>query len=498
MIASRIIFLALLSGFVNALPHSVRDSSINEPAVSAPDGTPITEGAQPAETPVDNNSSGSWSESSMGYGESASESSGSYGGSSGSYGGSSGSYGGSSSGDMESMSSMDESWGASSMDWSASMDSTSTADSMPTSTSTTWSSYQTPSYDSGNSKWDSSTSAADSMSTSTSTAWSSYQTPSYGSGSSNWGSSNSGYDNCVSQCMAQYGSPPQASASPTQTTPDGVSTGNGAKHTVIVGTAEGVYQYMPFMLNASVGDTVEFVWKFDKHTVTKSSQLLPCNKTSDAPFTSGTQGPGATFTQMINDTNPLFYYCGVPGHCQQGMFGVINPSSAADAPTSVSMMMSNWTTSDSDLSAYAAYVNDVTQNNIGASNWGGNMDVKDVPGWAHASVAKNVMYNRAFAALNPDIMNEDGTMDLSKAGNTPLMFPKGMNEVLSNAGAGAAVSTPSSSAETSVAAAGAPEATSAPSSETPSANTSISNGATTTSPKFVIALAAAAASFLLL
>lgn len=47
MIASRIIFLALLSGLVNGLPHRVRDSSTNEPAVSAPDGTPITEGSQP-------------------------------------------------------------------------------------------------------------------------------------------------------------------------------------------------------------------------------------------------------------------------------------------------------------------------------------------------------------------------------------------------------------------------------------------------------------------
>lgn len=47
MIASRVLLVALLSGFATALPHRVRDSAINEPAVSAPNGTPITDGAQP-------------------------------------------------------------------------------------------------------------------------------------------------------------------------------------------------------------------------------------------------------------------------------------------------------------------------------------------------------------------------------------------------------------------------------------------------------------------
>ena len=37
--------LALLSGFVDALPRP--DSSINEPAVSAPNGTPITASSMP-------------------------------------------------------------------------------------------------------------------------------------------------------------------------------------------------------------------------------------------------------------------------------------------------------------------------------------------------------------------------------------------------------------------------------------------------------------------
>jgi plastocyanin len=46
---------------------------------------------------------------------------------------------------------------------------------------------------------------------------------------------------------------------------------------------------VPFAVNASVGDTVKFIWGANEHTVTKSSQLAICNKTSDQPFASGEQ-----------------------------------------------------------------------------------------------------------------------------------------------------------------------------------------------------------------
>ena len=57
-----------------------------------------------------------------------------------------------------------------------------------------------------------------------------------------------------------------------------------------------------------------FVWGANNHTVTKSSELQLCNKTGDAPFASGTHDKGFTFDQVVNDTNPVFYYCGTPGH----------------------------------------------------------------------------------------------------------------------------------------------------------------------------------------
>ena len=131
---------------------------------------------------------------------------------------------------------------------------------------------------------------------------SSYSPSSYGSGSSNW--NNGGYDSCVQreflsapvltwliklviECVAQFGSPSSMYMPPTSTSSG--SSGKGMTHTVIVAPTQGVLRYVPFALNASVGDTVKFIWGANNHTVTKSSQLALCNKTGDQPFVSGVQ-----------------------------------------------------------------------------------------------------------------------------------------------------------------------------------------------------------------
>jgi plastocyanin len=79
---------------------------------------------------------------------------------------------------------------------------------------------------------------------------------------------------------------------------------NGVTHTVIVAPTQGVLRYVPFTLNASVGDTVMYIWGANNHTVTKSSELAICNKTSDAPFASGEQNKTFTCKDQIN-----YSYC---------------------------------------------------------------------------------------------------------------------------------------------------------------------------------------------
>lgn len=98
--------------------------------------------------------------------------------------------------------------------------------------------------------------------------------------------------------MATYGVPaPTASYTPVQTTGHAGSTGTGATHTVIVAPTQGVLRFVPFTVNAAVGDTVMFNWGANNHTVTKASALLPCNRSQeDTVFASGVQNLGFSCT----------------------------------------------------------------------------------------------------------------------------------------------------------------------------------------------------------
>ncbi|KZP24852.1 hypothetical protein FIBSPDRAFT_735205 [Athelia psychrophila] len=303
----------------------------------------------------------------------------------------------------------------------------------------------------------------------TTSAAASYSTASYGSGSSSWGGS--GYDSCVQQCMGSYGSmgsysPPPSSTTNSSSSGSSGSSGTGATHTVIVAPTQGVLRYVPFAVNASVGDTVLFMWGANNHTVTKSSQLEICNKTSDAPFATGEQNTSFTFSQVVNDTNTTFFYCGTTGHCEKGMFGMINPPSVGQGQLgSVAAMMPAMMTNSSSMTAMQAYTNMMTANNSVAAAWGSSMDMTNIPDWAQQSFAENVMFTRTFLAANPETINDDGTVSLGNLNGNPLMIPQDITAVASSAApssaaAVTAVATETSSAGTAASTAGALKGTS--------------------------------------
>lgn len=356
-------------------------------------------------------------------------------------------------------------------------DSSSTSTDEYTSTSTT-SSYN----NNYNNNYDSS---------STTSSYNSYTT-SYGSGSNYWGGS--GYEDCVNQCIAQFGGSTGGGSYEATTTAGSYGpTGTGATHTVLVAPSKGVFRMLPFATNASVGDTIEFRWGADNHTVTKSSQLLPCNKSSADPvFASGEQNNGFIYHQVVNDTAPIFYYCGTPGHCEQGMFGIINPpTTAPGAPSSVGGMMQMMAANDSNLAAFAGYTSNLTSNNEAAKSWGGAIDLAGLPEWSHPYVMTNVLFTRGAFAMNPEVLQADNTADLSSAATTPLMLPVDMSGALNAAtasqqdpsSADPAAQTPAGAAQTPAGAAGSDPAPSAQ----PSAN---SNGASSVaSPRLLVAAA---------
>ena len=274
--------------------------------------------------------------------------------------------------------------------------------------------YQpSPTYDSGSSTWESSPSYT--------STYESQPSPTYGSGSNSWG--NNPYDDCVKQCQASYPPLTPPNEPPTQT--------GGKTHVVWVAPTQGVLRYVPFAVNASVGDTVKFIWGANNHTVTKGSQLTPCNKTSDAPFASGIQLKDFVYEQVVNDTNPTFFYCAVPNHCTKGMFGIINPPNAIGGPTSVGSMMQPLVASNPDLGKMQTYVDDATKNSDAASKWGTNFDMGAIPEWAHESFMENVLYTRTFLAANADALGGNGEVDASLGGNPPVV-PQDITQVALN------------------------------------------------------------------
>ncbi|KAK7062131.1 Cupredoxin [Favolaschia claudopus] len=105
-------------------------------------------------------------------------------------------------------------------------------------------------------------------------------------------------------------------------------------HVIKVG-ADGL-NYTPSNISAAIGDTVTFEFHPKNHTVTQSSFLQPCkalaetSTTGQVGFKSGFKFVDAnetnfpTFQITINDTAPIWGYCGQTGHCQSGMVFSIN------------------------------------------------------------------------------------------------------------------------------------------------------------------------------
>jgi plastocyanin len=216
--------------------------------------------------------------------------------------------------------------------------------------------------------------------------------------------------------------------SPTATIGSGGS--NGVTHTVVVAPTAGVLRFVPFAVEAAVGDTVEYVWGADLHTVTKGSALQLCNQSQDsATFNTGLQNHSFSYLQAVNDTKPTYFYCAHPGHCAKGMFGVINPLSSDDPALqagSAQTMNATMMGSASTMSAMA-YAQSVMANgtspaaNSLAAKWGASYSLADIPPAMHGAFVENVAFTRALIAMNPDLV-QNGKLAMSTTG-APVMYP---------------------------------------------------------------------------
>jgi len=508
----RLLSAAALATLSSAAPAVVpRDSAIGgEVAVSAPNGVVLSDTPTASSGAIQTASSSDQSNS--GYsGSGYSGSNSGYSGSNSGYSGSNSGYSGDNSGDNSGYSgSSSDSYNTDSNNdqYTTSSDSynqyTTSSDSYNqyTTSSDSYNQYTTSS-DSYNTDYNNQYTTSSTIvydSTSTSSAYVSSYTASYGSGSSNWGGS--GYNDCVMQCAASFGGmdsmasatwvPPTA----TQDSYAGQSGSNGVTHTIIVAPSQGVLRYVPFATNASAGDTVEFHWNAGPHTVTQSSALEVCNKTDlSTAFASGMQQAGFTYDMVINDTTPIWFYCGVTGHCEKGMFGGINIGEAAPGGSSymsLGSMVVNMTSSSSDCMAMWQYTKNVTSSNSYASNWGMGINVAGMDSNSMMEVMNNVMWTQQLIAANPDTVDAEKGFQVS---NKPLNLPVDLSSALASA---PAPSSPAAATGGAAASSAAVSSGAAGAAASPTATGKSNGAASVASSSVAIALVAIVASFLML
>ncbi|KAM5353021.1 hypothetical protein ACJZ2D_017108 [Fusarium nematophilum] len=132
---------------------------------------------------------------------------------------------------------------------------------------------------------------------------------------------------------------PETTEAPSKTLEEATDTATGTEvttHTINVGAAG--HKFTPNDIKADVGDILEYRFYPDAHWVIRGDFGYPCIPyeyidTDRTGFSSGPQPVKAItndaprFRVRVNNTEPIFYYCGAPGSCvRYHMMGVVNPS----------------------------------------------------------------------------------------------------------------------------------------------------------------------------
>lgn len=96
---------------------------------------------------------------------------------------------------------------------------------------------------------------------------------------------------------------------------------SGETHVVLVGDSG--RSFTPDNVNAAVGDTVEFHFVSNGHSVAQSSFDEPCRPLDDNAFFSG-RIRNQIFSVEVTSEDPIWFYCAEGNHCRQGMVGAVN------------------------------------------------------------------------------------------------------------------------------------------------------------------------------
>ncbi|XTI89202.1 hypothetical protein V2W45_1401006 [Cenococcum geophilum] len=118
------------------------------------------------------------------------------------------------------------------------------------------------------------------------------------------------------------------------------STSSAAAQTHTISVGNGDYTFRPDVTQASPGDTIKFRFYPQNHSVVRAEYQFPCipyemTGKGKVGFSSGFKPVDAVLDEppswslIINDTEPAFFYCSGPLACTRfGMVAVINPNAS--------------------------------------------------------------------------------------------------------------------------------------------------------------------------
>ncbi|PNY24420.1 Uncharacterized protein TCAP_05629 [Tolypocladium capitatum] len=106
---------------------------------------------------------------------------------------------------------------------------------------------------------------------------------------------------------------------------------NAAAKTIQINAGGNGKDFSPSSVTAAKGDVIEFHFLKSLHNVAAGDFAKACSPLTTGGFYSGfiqpKSGGPTVFQVTVNSTDPIFYYCSVGNHCQDGMVGVVNPTS---------------------------------------------------------------------------------------------------------------------------------------------------------------------------
>ncbi|EXJ62222.1 hypothetical protein A1O7_02655 [Cladophialophora yegresii CBS 114405] len=109
----------------------------------------------------------------------------------------------------------------------------------------------------------------------------------------------------------------------------GALASSGHAATFDVDAGEHGFSFEPDTITAAVGDTVNVHFYPGGHTATQSTFDDPCFPMSgginSGVVNSNSGQASMMFSFRVNSTDPIWMYCGAPGHCAAGMAFVVNP-----------------------------------------------------------------------------------------------------------------------------------------------------------------------------